>query len=153
VTVGDELGLNLTLKLGAVSQNVEITATTTKVDLESSAISNQVNSTTVRELPLNGRDWTQLATLEPGVDRIPTQFALTSGANRGNRGFGSQLTISGARPGQNNYRLDGVSINDYSNGAPGSVLGSNLGVDAVEEFSVLTSNYSAEYGRTSGGGR
>jgi hypothetical protein len=151
VTVGDELGLNLTLKLGAVSQNVEITATTTKVDLESSAISNQVNSTTVRELPLNGRDWTQLATLEPGVDRIPTQFALTSGANRGNRGFGSQLTISGARPGQNNYRLDGVSINDYSNGAPGSVLGSNLGVDAVEEFSVLTSNYSAEYGRTSGG--
>ncbi|MCU1299649.1 MAG: TonB-dependent receptor plug [Acidobacteriaceae bacterium] len=68
VAVGDQLGLNLTLRPGMVSQNVEITATTTKVDLESSAISNQVNSTTVRELPLNGRDWTQLATLEPGVD-------------------------------------------------------------------------------------
>ncbi len=105
----------------------------------------------MRELPLNGRDWTQLATLETGVNSIHSQFALTSGANRGNRGFGSQLTISGGRPSQNNYRLDGVSINDYSNGAPGSVLGSNLGVDAVEEFSVLTSNYSAEYGRTSGG--
>lgn len=151
VVVGDELALNLVLKVGSVSENVEVTAMTTKLDLASSAISNQVDSTTVRELPLNGRDWTQLATLEPGVDKIPTQFALTSGANRGNRGFGAQLTISGARPAQNNYRLDGVSINDYSNGAPGSVLGSNLGVDAVEEFSVLSSNYSAEYGRTSGG--
>ncbi len=61
------------------------------------------------------------------------------------------MTISGGRPQQNNYRLDGVNINDYSNGGPGSVLGLNLGVDAVAEFSVLTSNYSAEYGRTSGG--
>src|SRR5207247_10998829 len=48
-------------------------------------------------------------------------------------------------------RLDGVSINDYSNGAPGSVLGDNLGVDAVEQFSVLGSNYPAQYGRTTGG--
>ena len=68
-----------------------------------------------------------------------------------NRGFGAQLSISGARPQQNNYRLDGISINDYSNGGPGSVLGQNLGVEAIQEFSVLTSNYSAEYGKTSGG--
>ena len=62
-----------------------------------------------------------------------------------------KLTISGARPQQNNYRLDGISLNDYANGAPGSVLGGNLGVDAIQEFSVLTSNYTAEYGKTSGG--
>jgi outer membrane receptor protein involved in Fe transport len=68
-----------------------------------------------------------------------------------NRGYGAQLSISGARPQQNNYRLDGISINDYSNGGPGSVLGQNLGVEAIQEFSVLTSNYSAEYGKTSGG--
>src|SRR5262249_19229073 len=67
------------------------------------------------------------------------------------RGFGAALSISGARPDQNNYRLDGVSINDYSNGAPGSVLGDNLGVDAVQQFSVLGSNYPAQYGRTTGG--
>jgi hypothetical protein len=106
---------------------------------------------TVRELPLNGRSWTDLATLQPGVDAIQTQLPFTAGTNRGNRGFGDQITVSGARLQQNNYRLDGVSINDISNGAPGSVLGGNLGVDAIQEFSVLTSNYSAEYGRTSGG--
>jgi hypothetical protein len=61
------------------------------------------------------------------------------------------MSISGGRPEQNSYRLDGISINDYSNGAPGSVLGANLGVDAVEQFAVLRSNYPAEYGRTSGG--
>jgi hypothetical protein len=85
------------------------------------------------------------------VDTIQTQPTFAVGADRGNRGFGQQLTISGARPQQNNYRLDGVSLNDYANGAPGSVLGGNLGVDAIQEFSVLTSNYSAEYGKTSGG--
>jgi hypothetical protein len=89
--------------------------------------------------------------LQPGVDTIHTQPSFSVGADRGNRGFGQQLTISGARPQQNNYRLDGISLNDYANGAPGSVLGGNLGVDAIQEFSVLTSNYSAEYGKTSGG--
>jgi hypothetical protein len=110
-----------------------------------------VNSTTVRELPINGRSWTDLATLQPGVSAISTQPDIASAQHsRGNRGFASEVTVSGARPVQNNYRLDGVSLNDYANGS-GSVLGGNLGVDAIEEFSVLTSNYSAEYGRTSGG--
>src|SRR2546430_8655462 len=61
------------------------------------------------------------------------------------------MTISGKRPQENNYRIDGVSINDYTNGAPGSAGGVNLGADAIKEFSVLASNYTAEYGRTSGG--
>ena len=99
--------------------------------------------------PLNGRDWTQLATLQAGVTGVQT--GSSQGGGNSQRGFGAALSISGARPDQNNYRLDGVSINDYSNGAPGSVLGDNLGVDAVEQFSVLGSNYPAEYGRTTGG--
>ena len=66
-------------------------------------------------------------------------------------GFGAQLSISGGRPSQNSYRLDGISINDCANSGPGSAIGVNLGVDAIGEFSVLTSNYSAEYGKTSGG--
>ena len=151
LTVGQQQQINVTLKPGAVIESVVVTNAAPTVELATSTLGNVVDAKTVKELPLNGRDWTQLATLEPGVAGIRTQVALSTGPDRGNRGYGSQLTISGGRPAQNNYRLDGVSINDYSNGAPGSVLGANLGVDAVEEFSVLTSNYSAEYGRTSGG--
>src|ERR1700694_4136065 len=61
------------------------------------------------------------------------------------------MSINANRANQNSYRLNGVIINDYSNAGPGSVLGQNLGVDAIQEFSVLTSDYSAEYGFTSGG--
>src|SRR6202047_2735224 len=151
MTVGAQQTLDVTLHVGTVSNRVEVTAETPAVQLTSSDISAVVNATTVRELPLNGRSWTDLAALQPGVSTIETQPTFATGSDRGNRGFGQQLTISGARPQQNNYRLDGVSLNDYANGAPGSVLGGNLGVDAIQEFSVLTSNYSAEYGKTSGG--
>jgi hypothetical protein len=151
MNVGGQQSFDLTLHVGTVSHTVQVTTDAPAVQLTSSDISATVNATTVRELPLNGRSWTDLAALQPGVDTIQTQPSFATGSDRGNRGFGQQLTISGARPQQNNYRLDGVSLNDYANGAPGSVLGGNLGVDAIQEFSVLTSNYSAEYGKTSGG--
>ncbi|HKV81610.1 MAG TPA: TonB-dependent receptor [Candidatus Sulfotelmatobacter sp.] len=152
LSVGAQQVVDLTLQIGSAAKTVvEVTTEAPAVQLTSSDISAVVNATTVRELPLNGRSWTDLAALQPGVDTIQTQPTFAVGADRGNRGFGQQLTISGARPQQNNYRLDGVSLNDYANGAPGSVLGGNLGVDAIQEFSVLTSNYSAEYGKTSGG--
>jgi hypothetical protein len=151
LTVGASVGLDQQLRVGAVGETVEVQSEVPAVQLSTSDISAVVNATTVRELPLNGRSWTDLAQLQPGVNTIQTQPNFSAGTDRGNRGFGQQLTISGARPQQNNYRLDGVSLNDYANGAPGSVLGGNLGVDAIEEFSVLTSNYAADYGKTSGG--
>ena len=151
LTVGGQQVFNLALKVGYSKITVDVSTEAPAIQLTSSDISAVVNATTVRELPLNGRSWTDLATLQPGVNAIQTQPNFSAGTDRGNRGFGQQLTISGARPQQNNYRLDGVSLNDYSNGAPGSVLGGSLGVDAIQEFSVLTSNYSAEYGKTSGG--
>jgi hypothetical protein len=151
INVGARQVFDLAMQIGTVTHKVEVTAEAPSIQLASSDISATVNATTVRELPLNGRSWTDLAALQPGVETIQTQPTFAVGADRGNRGFGQQLTISGARPQQNNYRLDGVSLNDYANGAPGSVLGGNLGVDAIQEFSVLTSNYSAEYGKTSGG--
>ena len=152
LTVGAEQVLNFSLNVGQVTQAVEVTAEAPIVDLASSSISAVIESTTVRELPLNGRDWTQLATLQPGVTSVSSlQADPSAGFSRGNRGYGAELAISGARPQQNSYRLDGININDYANDGPGSVIGGALGVDAIEEFSVLTSNYSAEYGRTSGG--
>src|SRR5712672_1307954 len=151
LTVGAQQVLDFSLKVGQISQTVEVSTEAPIVELASSSISATVNATTVRELPLNGRSWTDLAALQPGVNSIQTQADFSVGGDRGNRGFGNQITVAGDRPEQNNYRLDGVSINDFNNAAPGSVMGGDMGVDAIQEFSVLTSNVSAEYGRTSGG--
>jgi hypothetical protein len=151
LTVGAQESLNSALKVGQVSQRVEVTSEVSQVELTSSAITDEVNSTTVRELPLNGRDWSSLAVLQPGVIGIRTQIGTTGTVNRGNRGFGNQLSVVGHRPTENNYRVNGITVNDYTNGSPGSVQGAQLGVDAIQEFSVLTANYTAEYGRTSGG--
>ena len=147
LTVGAQQELDITMQVGQIRQTVEVTTEAPTVELTSSELGGTVNATTVRELPLNGRSWTDLANLQPGVYRAEIHLRNADD----NRGIGAQSVISGARPQQNNYRLDGISINDYANGGPGSLLGGNLGVDAIQEFSVLTSNYSAEYGKTSGG--
>jgi outer membrane receptor protein involved in Fe transport len=155
VTVGAQQEVNITLELGKNTQTIRVEGTAIQVDLTTSTLSAETDGISIRELPLNGRDWAQLATLQPGVNEVRNQSAVggvsTGDVVRALRGFGNQLSISGARPQQNNYRLDGVSINDYTNGAPGGVLGALSGVDAIQEFSILTTNYSAEYGRTSGG--
>jgi hypothetical protein len=142
--------MNFVMKVGAIQEVVSVTDTAAQVDLASSSVSEVVSSAEVRELPLNGRDWASLAALQPGVAPVRTQLAQNH-VGAGGRGLGSQLTVGGARPTQNSYRLDGIVMNDYSNAGPGSVLGANLGVDAIQEFSVITTNYSAEYGFTSGG--
>lgn len=150
LTVGGQQALNIILKVGSLSQTVEVNAAIPDIQTTTSTVSSTVDSTTMRELPLNGRDWTSLATLEPGVSSIPNQVSTGFSANKGNRGFGNQLSNDGHRANENTYRVNGISINDYSNGAPGGASGLNLGVDGIQEFSVLTSNYTAEYGRTSG---
>lgn len=142
--------VNFSLQVGALSQTVTVEAGAPLVELASATIGGTVNETSVVELPLNGRSWTDLATLQPGVSSIRALPATTN-PDRLGRGLGNQLTITGGRPQQNNYTINGISMNDYTNGAPGSLLGGNMGVDAIQEFSVLTTNYSAEYGRTSGG--
>ena len=151
LTVGAQQVLNITMRVGQVSEKVEVTGEAPAVQLANSTIGGVVTQTAVVELPLNGRDWTLLATLQPGVISVAAIQSDPSFYDRGPRGYGVQMAISGSRPPYNNYRIDGISANDYANSGPASVEGSSLGVDAIREFSVLTSNYSAEYGRTSGG--
>src|SRR6516162_6858053 len=151
LTVGAKQELNIPLAVGAVATQVEVAGAAPQVELSSSTTSGNISAATVRELPLNGRDWASLATLEPSVIEARTHLDVTHVGGGGGRGFGNQLSVGGGRPTQNSYRLDGALVNDYSNAGPGSVLGANLGVDAIQEFTVLTSNYSSEYGFTSGG--
>jgi hypothetical protein len=145
LTVGAEIVLDFGLEVEGVTQSVEVTAEAGRVDLATATVSHAVEGRTIRELPLNGRDWTQLATLQPGVAPI----GGSGGGGKG--GNGTKLTVAGARPTENNFRLDGISLNDNSNSTPGSILGANLGVEAVREFSVVSNSYSAEYGRSTGG--
>ncbi|MGB9067870.1 MAG: TonB-dependent receptor [Candidatus Acidiferrales bacterium] len=154
LTVGGQQVLDFTLQVGQVVQKVEVTGAAPLMQLASSTVGSVVDSNTVVELPLNGRDWTSLAILQNGVNVVPDQSAVagnTGSSGRATRGFGTAMSISGTRPQQNNYRLDGISIVDYAGAGPGSAVGVAMGVDAIQEFSVLTSNYDAEYGRTSGG--
>jgi hypothetical protein len=150
LAVGQQQQLNFSLRVGEASTTVQVTEEAPQIDLTSSALSGQVESETVRELPLNGRDWTSLAVLQPGVKPIETQMSYSTSA-RGNRGFGGEMTVSGQRSTFNNYRIDGITVNDYAMAAPGNVIGVVLGVDAIQEFSVLTGGFPAEYGRATGG--
>jgi Carboxypeptidase regulatory-like domain/TonB-dependent Receptor Plug Domain/TonB dependent receptor len=149
VTAGVARILNVVLHPGKPEEIVRVVAPPALVSEPCPAVCGSANASTVRDTPLNGRDWAQLATLQAGVTGV--QNGSATGGGNTDRGFGAAVSISGSRPDQNSYRLDGISINDYANGAPGSVLGDNLGIDAVEQVSVLGSNYPADYGRTSGG--
>ena len=149
VSAGVERVLNVAMRAGPAEPAVRVAAPPALVSEPCPAVCGSANANTVRDTPLNGRDWAALATLQAGVSSV--QNGSASGGGNTDRGFGAAVSISGSRPDQNAYRLDGISINDYANGAPGSVLGDNLGIDAVEQVSVLGSNYPAEYGRTSGG--
>src|SRR5258705_1616882 len=150
LTVSSEQTFSPVLNVGKFDQIVVVSTAPPSIQSSSSTLSGAVDGTTVRELPLNGRDWTPLATLEPGVLSVPNQATTGFSANKGNRGFGNQLSDGGHRPNENTYRVNGMVINDYTNAAPGGATGVNLGVDAIDQFSVLTSSYTSEYGRTSG---
>src|SRR5688572_4333133 len=144
LSVGGEVAVDFQLRIEGVTSTVEVLAEEIKVDLIASTVNRTVDGATIRELPINGRDWVQLATLEPGV------AAIAGGGSGGRNGNGAKLTVSGARPSENNFRMDGVSINDNSNSTPGNMLGANLGIESIREFSIVSNSYSAEYGRSTG---
>jgi hypothetical protein len=152
LNVGAQRMLDITLTPSSVESTVEVKTEAGAVELTGASLGGVEDTRAIRELPLNGRDWTQLALLQPGVSAIRTQNTLNgSSSNRASRGFGSAVSIGGGRPTQNNYFFDGISQNDYTNGVPSNSIGLAIGVDAIQEFSVLTNSYSAAYGGTSGG--
>jgi len=111
LTVGATQALSISLKVGQVTEQVAVTGTAPDVQVASSTLSAEVDSATLSELPLNGRDWTQLAKLQPGVVGVRVQNGPN---NRGNRGYGDLLTVSGHQPFENNYRMNGISTVSYT---------------------------------------
>ena len=152
LSVGGVRDFDVALAVSGTDTTITVESSTNQVNAADSSVQGLVDGKQTRDLPLNGRDWTTLATLNTGVSQIQTQFAgAATATTRLSRGLGAQLTIGGNRPQQNSYRLDGININDYANGGPGSVVGATLGVDAIQEFTVITSDAPAQYGRMSGG--
>ena len=145
ITVGQTAEVNLQMQIGGMTEKVVVTADAAVVGTRQSAVAALVDQTQIRELPLNGRDFSQLTTLQLGVTTSP------STSRQVDRGMGTQVSIAGARPNQISFQVDGADVNTQGNGAPGSAAGGMLGVDTVREFQVLVNNYSAEYGRSSGG--
>jgi hypothetical protein len=152
LAVGERKKMSFQLQSDNSSQDVHPVDASVPAPTAAGSPQGASDSKAVSDLPSNGRDLTQVATLQAGVNSVKTQpDASNTSSGRGQRGFGAQISVSGGRPQQNNYILNGTSINDYANSAPGSVLGLDLGADAVEQFTVSTSSYPADYGRSSGG--
>ena len=145
LTVGREAVVNLELQVGAVAERVEVTGEAPLVQTTDATVSYLVDEATMRDLPLNGRSYTQLATLQPGVVPNNNYVGNVSG------GTGLNLVVQGQRPTQNLFLLDGSIGNDYTSRTPAGVGGNSLGVEAIQEFSLLSGNYSAEYGTALGG--
>src|SRR3989454_2597327 len=147
LTVGRSAVVNFALKVGQVSDKVTITEEAPLVESTTSAMSSLVDERTIRELPLNGRSYDQLALLQPGV--------VTVGAGQASVAFdfgtGQRFNVNGSRAYANTFMLDGTTINDHANGTPGGAAGQNLGVDGVQEFKINTSVSPAEFGWSSGG--
>ena len=141
VNVGENVVADFSLKPGNVTTTVEVTTSVPVLQTQDASVGQVVDSRSVNDLPLNGRNFTFLAQLAAGVN---TPQADT----RGNAATGA-FAANGSRPAQNNYLLDGIDNNsdsvDFLNGTNFVVLPP---VDAIEEFKVQTSGFSAEYGRS-----
>src|ERR1700687_5265238 len=132
-------------ELRLTGTEVKVIADAERINLVSGALSGLVDEKQMRDLPLNGRSFQQLALLQPGVN------AVNAGGNDPVGGRTPKISINGTRPEQSSFLLDGTDINDVYNKTPGSVGGVLLGVEAVLEFQVLTNAYSSEFGRSAGG--
>jgi len=141
VNVGQDVVVDFALKPGSVSETIEVASTIPVLETQDASVGQVVDSRNVNNLPLNGRNFTFLAQLAAGVN---TPQADT----RGNAASGA-FAANGLRPAQNNYLLDGIDNNsdtvDFLNGTNFVVLPP---LDAVEEFKVQTSDFSAEFGRS-----
>ena len=145
LTVGETAIVGLTMELGSFDQELTVVAQTSLVNTRSSELSYLVSEEAIRDLPLNGRNYTDLALLQPGVIAFPHRSGGSIVAH------GLAMSINGQDPRSNVYLLDGTPQNDFTNGPAGSAAGTALGVETIREFRVEANAYSAEFGRNSGG--
>ncbi|MGC2638203.1 MAG: TonB-dependent receptor plug domain-containing protein, partial [Acidobacteriaceae bacterium] len=135
LAVNQQARVNLTLKTGSTTTTVTVASQATELDTDNAAISQLVSSQQVTQLPLDGRNFTDLLFIGAGVTEI-------GGEQSGHPGAGDAISINGSRPESNNYLLDGIMNTDQTVNVPSTVLS----IDAIQEFKVMSETYSAQYG-------
>src|ERR1700730_5672392 len=151
LVVGQDAKVDLGLRVGQVSEQVKVTEDAPVVNLTTQDISGFVGERQVKDLPLNGRSYDLLLTLNPGI--VNFTWEKTGGIGVSNSTTGNNFAVSGNRPQQNIFLLNGVEFTGAAenNMQPGGSSQELLGVDAVREFNVLRDSYGAEYGKRPGG--
>jgi hypothetical protein len=149
--VGEQATIDFVLPVGEVRQQVTITGKARMVTATPDQTSGLVGERQVKDLPLNGRSFDELLTLNPGIANFTSE--KTGGIGISNSSTGNNFAISGNRPQQNLFLLNGIEYTGAAenNMQPGGTSQQLLGVDAVREFSVLRDTYGAEYGKRPGG--
>ena len=146
VTVGEALALPpIRLEIGGVQEAVTVTSEVTRVNTQTPELSYLVSEQAIATLPLNGRNYTDLTLLQPGVIAYPSR----DGGSVVAHGLG--MSINGQDYRSNVYLLDGTLLNDFTNGPAGSAAGTTLGIESIQEFRVEANAYSSEFGRNFGG--
>lgn len=145
LTTGREAVIDFTLSLGEITERVTVTGEAALVETTSGSLGGLVDKQTIMELPLNGRDLTDLITLQPGT------VTITAASTSNNSGFTQKISIGGARPQDNLILIDGTEMKSTDSGVPAGVSGNFMGAEATQEFKIETSAYSAIYGGNAGG--
>jgi len=150
LSMGQSQSVNLTLALTGIAQSVTVNAEDSVVNLSTEQTAGLIDARQVKELPLNGRSYDQLITLNPATVNYTAQRSGSIGTS--NSSVGNMFAVSGRRPQDNLFLLNGVEYTGASliNVTPGGTSGQLLGVEAVREFNVITDTYSATYGKRQG---
>ncbi len=150
LVVGQDATVNFTLKVGQVTEQVKVESDAVLVNATTQDISGLVGEKEVKALPLNGRSYDLLLMLNPGIVNFTAE--KTGGIGVSNSTTGNNFSVSGNRPQQNLFLLNGVEFTGAAenNMQPGGPSQNLMGVEAVREFNVLRDNYGAEYGKRPG---
>jgi hypothetical protein len=150
LTVGQSLQLNFVLGIAKLQQQVEVDATADTVNTSTQSTSGLIDERQVKELPLNGRSYDELLTLNPATVNYTGE--RSGGIGSSNSSVGNMFAVSGRRPQDNLFLLNGIEYTGASliNVTPGGTSGQLLGVDAVKEFNVVSDSYGASYGKRNG---
>ncbi len=148
LTVGAHPVLDFTLKVGQTSEVVEVHGQTSTVDTTTASVGQLVSPAQMADLPLNGRNFTDLLALAPGIGTVPAG-ATGGGMSPTVYGMETNYAVSGSRPVGASYMMDDLeSVDAWDHGTGAGSIGTSLGMEGIQEFQIMTNTYSAEFGGT-----